>query len=151
MEPAPSVAELVERLELEAHPEGGWYRRTWQHEVEVDGRPLASAIDYLLPAGVRSAWHRVDADEMWLFHAGDPLELSMTPDRDVPPEATLLGPASESARLQQATVPAHVWQSARSLGAFTLVICVVVPAFVWEGFELAPEGWTPGADGGEVT
>lgn len=141
-EPTASVDELVERLALEEHPEGGWFRRTWQHESDIDGRPLASSIHYLLPDGVVSCWHRIDADEMWIFNDGAPLGLSVvSPGRSV--ETVGIGPPTVPGVVVQHIVPAGAWQSARSGGAFTLVTCVVVPAFVWEGFELAPEGWTP--------
>jgi predicted cupin superfamily sugar epimerase len=138
----PSVDALVERYGLEPHPEGGWYRRFWQHDDEHDGRPLASAIHYLLPAGVASRWHRVDAAELWYHHLGDPLLLSASADGDVV-EQHELGPGDAPAQLSWA-VPAGSWQSAATTGAYTLVSCTVVPAFVWDGFELAPDGWAPG-------
>lgn len=134
---------VIARLALEPHPEGGHYRRVWQHEdTDGSGRPLASAIAYLLPAGVVSRWHRVDAMELWEHEAGDPLELRVSRD-GVHQEAHLLGPGSGAEK--RVVVPAHAWQSARSAGAGSLVTCTVTPGFVWEGFELAPEGWEPGA------
>jgi predicted cupin superfamily sugar epimerase len=142
MAPTPSVEVLVERYQLETHPEGGWYRRFWQHDGERAGRPLASAIHYLLPAGVSSRWHRVDAAELWFHHQGDPLVLSTSADGEIVDQHEL-GPGDAPARLSWA-VPPGSWQSAATTGAYTLVSCTVVPAFEWEGFELAPEGWTPG-------
>lgn len=139
----PTVDELVDQLGLEPHPEGGWFARTWTHAAtDEGGRPLASAIHYLLPAGVTSRWHRVDAAELWLHHRGDPLVLSTSVDGEVV-ETHELGPGGEPATLSW-PVPPGSWQSATTTGAYTLVSCVVVPAFTWEGFELAPEVWTPG-------
>lgn len=141
--PTRSVAALVERLALEEHPEGGWFRRTWQHDVVEEGRPLASSIQYLLPEGVVSRWHRVDAAESWIFNGGAPLALSMT-DHDGRLITVELGPPSDPGTMPQHVVPAGAWQSATSRGEYSLVTCVVVPGFVWEGFELAPDGWSPG-------
>ena len=102
-----------------------------------------TAIYFLLKAGERSHWHRVDADEIWHHYAGAPLELSMSDDgRAV--RHLRLGSRFRHRRAPQAVVPRHVWQAARSLGAWTLVGCTVAPAFEFEGFELAPPGWEPG-------
>lgn len=137
------AAELIARLRLEPHPEGGHYRRVWEHEDrDGTGRPLASAIAYLLPAGVTSRWHRVDAVELWEHEAGDPLELRVSQNGSTE-EVHLLGSGPGAER--RVVVPAHAWQSARSMGAGSLVTCTVTPGFVWEGFELAPEGWVPRA------
>jgi uncharacterized protein len=131
--------DLIRLLQLEVHPEGGWFRRTWTSAVTLDGgRATASAIWFLLAADERSHWHRVDAEEVWLFHAGDPLELEVEGEPPV-----LLGPDLVAGHRPQHVVPAGAWQAASSTGAFTLVSCVVSPAFVDEGFELAPPGWTP--------
>ena len=130
--------ELIERLGLEPHPEGGWFRETWR-DPDVGGRRgSGTAIYFLLRAGERSHWHRVDAAEVWHHYAGDPLELSIGADHTV-----VLGPDVAAGEVPQAVVPAGEWQAARSLGAFTLVGCTVSPAFRFEGFELAPEGWSP--------
>lgn len=137
-DPAAPADELIERLGLEPHPEGGWFRETWR-DPDVDGRRgRGTAIYFLLRAGERSHWHRVDAAEVWHHYAGAPLELSIGSDRRV-----VLGPDVAAGEVPQAVVPAGEWQAARSLGAFTLVGCTVSPAFRFEGFELAPEGWSP--------
>jgi predicted cupin superfamily sugar epimerase len=132
------IDRLIEKHRLEPHPEGGFYRRLFEHAEARDGWPLASAILYLLPEGVQSRWHRIDAVELW--HAGDgaPLELSTSPDGTAPERRVLGG---DGARLLD--VPTWVWQSARSLGEWSLVTVTVVPAFVFDGFELALDGWEP--------
>lgn len=135
--PRGRAGELVAQMGLESHPEGGWFRSVWRDEPEDGGRGRASAIHYLLAEGERSHWHRIDAVEVWLHHEGAPLVLSRGT------EELVLGPTSDPAHALQAVVPAGVWQSARSLGDFSLMSCVVVPAFSFDGFELAPEGWTP--------
>jgi predicted cupin superfamily sugar epimerase len=134
---------LIERLELHPHAEGGHYRRVWQHEEHgADGRPLASAITYLLPHGVTSRWHRVDAMELWEHELGSPLEVSILSDTGGVAHHVI---GIESAGLRRVVVPAGAWQRARSMGEFSLVTCTVTPGFVWDGFELAEEGWEPGA------
>jgi len=129
---------IIRKLELMPHPEGGWYRQTWVGP-EVGGRASGTAILFLLQAGERSHWHRVDADEIWLWHAGAPLVLSMGVERA---EELRLGPDVLGGEVVQAVVPAGWWQAARSTGAWTLVSCTVSPGFRFEGFELAPPGWS---------
>ena len=133
-----SAAEIIAKLGLQPHPEGGWYRETWKGP-EVAGRASGTAILFLLQAGERSHWHRVDADEFWLWHAGAPLVLSMgeTSAREV-----RLGPDVLGGEVVQAVVPAGWWQAARSTGEWSLVSCTVSPGFRFEGFELAPPGWS---------
>ncbi len=153
--------EVIERLGLRPHPEGGWYAETWRADDDrsggrSDGRAAGSAIFFLLRAGERSAWHRIDAAEIWHHYAGAPLELRIAPspatgDGDLPaPPATAAGPQAirlgddlAAGEVPQAIVPAGAWQSARALGDWTLVGCTVSPAFEFEGFELAPDGWEP--------
>jgi predicted cupin superfamily sugar epimerase len=132
-----SARALVERLALAEHPEGGWYRETWR-DRSGDDRGHASLILFLLAAGEESHWHRIDADEIWLFHAGAPLMLSMATGKGAPVAHVRL-----SAEAPQAIVPAQVWQSAASEGAWTLAGCVVAPAFDFAGFALAPQDWAP--------
>ncbi len=133
-----SAAEIIAHLGLQPHPEGGWYRQTWVGPV-VEDRASGTAILFLLRAGERSHWHRVDADEIWLWHAGAPLILSLgeAEARDV-----RLGPDVLEGEVVQAVVPAGWWQAARSTGDWTLVSCTVSPGFRFEGFELAPPGWS---------
>ena len=127
---------IIAKLGLQPHPEGGWYRQTWVGP-EVDGRASGTAILLLLKAGERSHWHRVDADEIWLWHGGAPLVLSMGLDRAVEHR---LGPDVLGDEIVQQVVPAGWWQAARSTGDWTLVSCTVSPGFRFEGFELAPAG-----------
>ncbi|HEU5204825.1 MAG TPA: cupin domain-containing protein [Candidatus Limnocylindrales bacterium] len=138
--------DVVERFGMAAHPEGGWYVETWR-AAPVDGaRPAASAILFLLAAGETSHWHRVDADELWQYSAGDALELLIAAERPgAGIERHRLGPDVAAGDEVQVVVPAGAWQAARPLGAWTLVGCVVTPAFTFDGFELAPEGWEPPA------
>jgi hypothetical protein len=137
------AAEIVTALELGPHPEGGHFREVWR-DVPSDGsRGAGSSIYFLLAAGEVSAWHRVDANEIWHFHAGAPLELSISTDGETV-TTHRLGHDLATGERPQVVVPPGSWQSARSLGAWTLVGCTVMPAFVASGFELAPLGWEPG-------
>ena len=134
---------LIETLGLEPHPEGGWYRRTWEAPADAGERPAASAIYYLLLEGEVSAPHRIDATELWHFYAGDPLELR----REWPggrTDVSVLGPDVSAGQRPQAVVDAGVWQSARPLGAFTLAGATVTPAFRFTGFELRQDTEDPG-------
>ena len=135
-----SAEAIIAKLGLQPHPEGGWYRQTWVGPL-VEGRASGTAILFLLKAGERSHWHRVDADEIWLWHAGAPLILSMGEEAA---QAYRLGPDVLGDEVVQAVVPAGWWQAARSAGEWTLVSCTVSPGFRFEGFELAPPGWDLG-------
>lgn len=137
--------EIIERLGLRPHPEGGWFGETWREPAPDGERPAGTAIHFLLAAGERSHWHRVDATEIWHFHGGAPLELT-TSDGDAGPVMTRhLGMDLLAGERPQAVVPAGSWQAARSLGAWSLVGCTVAPGFDFAGFELAPTDWEPGA------
>ena len=127
---------IIAALGLEPHPEGGWYRQTWVGPGEA--RASVTAILFLLKAGERSHWHRVDADEVWIFNAGSPLILSL--GQEVAREV-LMGPDVLGGQRVQQVVPSGWWQAARSTGAWTLVSCTVSPGFRFEGFELAPSGF----------
>ena len=127
---------IIELLGLEPHPEGGWYRQTWVASGE--GRPSGTAILFLLKANERSHWHRVDADEIWHFHAGARLTLDMAPTEAGPRRRAILGGDVIGGDAPQAIVPAGWWQSARSKGGWTLVGCTVSPGFRFECFTLAP-------------
>ncbi|WP_196257874.1 cupin domain-containing protein [Pelagibacterium limicola] len=130
--------EIIEKLRLEQHPEGGWYRQVWVDEqVTAEGRAFGTSILFLLRDGERSHWHRIDATEIWHFHAGAPLVLSVAADEAGPAIERRLGPDVLAGELPQAIVPVMHWQAARSLGAFSLVGCTVSPGFRFEGFELA--------------
>nr|WP_145980984.1 cupin domain-containing protein [Magnetospirillum sp. ME-1] len=134
---------VIARLGLTPHPEGGHYAETWRHAPEGGGRGAGTAIHYLLKAGERSHWHRVDATEIWHYHAGDPLRLLLSGDgRET--RTVLLGPDLDAGQVPQVIVPPHCWQAAEPTGAWTLVGCTVSPAFEFAGFEMAPKGWSPG-------
>jgi uncharacterized protein len=131
---------IIAHLDLAPHPEGGWYRQTWVGPT-VAGRASGTAILFLLKAGERSHWHRVDADEIWLFHAGAPLILSVAATDAGPARDMWLGSDVLAGDAPQATVPAGHWQAARTVGDWTLVGCTVSPGFRFEGFELAEPGF----------
>jgi predicted cupin superfamily sugar epimerase len=135
--------DVVRRLELQPHPEGGFYRETWRDpKTDANGRAASSLIYFLLGAGDVSEWHRVDAAEVWHYYAGAPLVLTQSPNgHDA--HAAHLGPDIMAGQSPQLVVPAHHWQTATSLGAWTLVGCTVAPAFDFAGFELAPPDWRP--------
>jgi uncharacterized protein len=139
----PDAAAVIAALDLRAHPEGGWFAETWRAPTTGDARPASSAILYLLAEGERSHWHRVDADEVWQFAAGGPLELRVWANRGAEVAVHRLGADVVAGDRPQVVVPAGAWQAARPLGAWTLVGCIVAPAFEFEGFELAPPGWEP--------
>jgi len=140
---AASAEEIVRRLDLAPHPEGGWYRETFRDSEPGDGRGHSTAIYYLLAEGQRSHWHRVDAVEVWHHYAGDPLRLSLSADgRKV--EHLILGSDLAVGERPQIIVPKGHWQAAVSLGAWTLVGCTVAPGFVFAGFEMAPADFSPG-------
>ena len=137
------AAALIERLGLAPHPEGGHFRETFRQVPDDGGRGAMTSVLYLLTEGEISRWHRVDAAEVWHFHTGAPLELEISEDGQKV-RGHRLGPDLLAGEEPQVVVPPHAWQSARSTGAWTLVGCTVGPAFEFEGFELAPPGWTPG-------
>jgi uncharacterized protein len=129
--------EIIARLSLVPHPEGGHYRQTWI-DTTASARPSGTCIYFLLRAGERSHWHRVDAAEIWHFHAGAPLILMMSATDAGPAEAHRLGPDLAAGETPQIVVPKDHWQAARSTGDWTLVSCTVSPGFRFEGFDLAP-------------
>lgn len=136
---------IIEALGLTPHPEGGWYRETWAAPAPGGGRPLGTAIHFLLREGERSHWHRVDADEIWLWHAGGSLVLSVSETDAGPARVQTLGPEVLASQAPQVVVPAGWWQSGRpvagSAAGYALVSCVVFPGFRFDGFDLAPEGF----------
>ncbi len=134
--------EIVALLGLAPHPEGGHFRETFRDAAD-GGRGASTAIYYLLRAGERSHWHRVDAAECWHWYAGAPLLLSVSADGQIVQEHRL-GTRLTADERPQAVVPKGAWQAARSLGDWTLVGCTVAPAFAFAGFEMAPPGWAPG-------
>ena len=137
-----TAAEVIATLGLEPHPEGGHYRETFRDPRNVGGRSVGTAIYFLLDLGEVSAWHRVDATEIWHWHAGAPLVITTSPNGH---DATArhLGPDLAAGQRPQCVVPAGHWQTATSLGAWTLVGCTVSPGFEFSGFEMAPPDWRP--------
>ncbi len=135
-----SADQIIARLRLQPHPEGGWYRQTWEGP-QILGRASGTAIYFLLAAGQRSHWHRVDADEIWLYHAGAPLRLSLSETDHGPARHLTLGPDVLGDQTPQAVVHSGHWQAAQTLGDYTLVSCTVSPGFRFDGFVLAPPGF----------
>jgi len=141
-DPGQPAAAVIRALALAPHPEGGHYRETWRDAPADGSRGAMSAILFLLALDEASAWHRVDADELWVWQAGAPVVLSVSPDgHDA--AAHWLGPDLAARQTLQHCVPRGHWQAATGLGAWTLVSCVVAPAFRFEGFELAAPDWRP--------
>lgn len=134
---------LIEKLGLAPHPEGGWYRETWRAEASDGERGVATAIYFLLEAGQRSHWHRVDATELWLFHAGSPLLIETAASEAGPVAPARLGPDPLAGEAPQLRIPPGHWQATTADRGWALVSCIVAPAFDFAGFELAPPGWAP--------
>jgi uncharacterized protein len=135
--------DIIKALGMQRHPEGGWYIETFR---DANGGPRGSstAIYYLLEAGERSHWHKVkDASEAWHYYAGAALALHRSKD-GVRQETVRLGPDILAGERPQAIIKADEWQSAESLGEYTLVGCTVAPGFDFSVFEMAPPGWAPG-------
>ncbi len=129
--------DLIARLGLQPHPEGGYFRETFRDDASEGERAHSTAILFLLKAGQASRWHRMDASEVWHFYRGAPLELK------IGKTTVILGPDIAAGQKLQAVVPPHVWQAARSLGDYTLVGCTVAPGFEFSTFEMAPVGFEP--------
>ena len=139
-----SAEDVATRLRLQRHPEGGWFRETWRKPPSGgEARGGGTAILFLLAAGERSRWHRVDATELWLFHAGAGLRLFTAVDGGSTVVERRLGADVMSGEAPQLEVQASEWQSAEVAGGWCLVSCIVVPAFEFSGFQMADEGWSP--------
>lgn len=148
LHPDGPASRVIRALDLRPHPEGGHYRETWRGDSpdagrgDAGGRGVGTAILFLLAAEEHSHWHRVDADELWIWQAGAPLVLTTSPDgHDA--QARWLGPDPAARQSLHLAVPRGHWQTAASLGRWTLCTCVVAPAFRFDGFELAPPDWRP--------
>jgi predicted cupin superfamily sugar epimerase len=138
-----TASDIVRLLDLKPHPEGGHFRETFRDSRHVDGgRAASTAIYFLLARGECSHWHRVDAVEVWHWHAGAPLALEISDVHGRIERVTLGGDLSNGER-PQAVVPVNAWQAAQSLGDWTLCGCTVAPGFEFSGFELAPKDWSP--------
>ena len=142
MGPPPTAADIITRLGLQPHPEGGHYRETFRDQrCDADGRSFSTAIYFLLARGERSHWHRIDAVEVWHYYAGDALTLQIADDAGQ--RSIRLGPNLAAGELPQAIVPPQAWQAAETTGDWTLVGCTVAPGFDFSKFELAAKDWTP--------
>jgi uncharacterized protein len=142
MTPALTAADIIARLGLEPHPEGGHYRETFRDSrCDADGRAFSTAIYFLLARGERSHWHRIDAIEVWHYYAGAALDLQIADDDGR--RVVRLGSDLAVGERPQAIVPPHAWQAAESSGDWTLVGCTVAPGFEFAKFEMAPAGWQP--------
>jgi predicted cupin superfamily sugar epimerase len=140
MHPAP--ADIIARLALRPHPEGGHFRETFRDpRIDGSGRAVSTAIYFLLARGERSHWHRIDAVEVWHFYAGSPLTLQIADGQGT--RTIIVGPGLAGGQVPQAIVPANSWQAAESCGDWTLAGCTVAPGFDFSKFELAPKDWTP--------
>jgi uncharacterized protein len=136
-------SDIIRYLDLKPHPEGGHYRETLRDPTMYGDRPASTAIYFLLAAGEISRWHRIDSIEVWHWYAGAPLALTICANGEKIVNMRI-GTDLSSGERPQAFVPAGVWQSARSLGQWTLAGCTVAPGFLFDRFELAPPGWEPG-------
>jgi len=134
--------DIISALNLRPHPEGGHYRETFRDRREIAGRAASTAIYFLLQAGEFSRWHAVDSVEIWHYYAGDPLDISIKAAGQARQHA-VLGPDIENGQVPQLIVPAHAWQMARPLGAWTLAGCTVAPGFDFAGFVLADQTFDP--------
>jgi predicted cupin superfamily sugar epimerase len=135
-------SDIIRLLDLKPHPEGGHYCETLRDSMTYGGRPVSTAIYFLLAAEEISHWHRIDSIEVWHWYAGAPLALSMYVDGEQI-VTVRLGPDLISGERPQAFIPAGAWQSARTLGPWTLAGCTVAPGFQFDRFEMAPPGWKP--------
>jgi predicted cupin superfamily sugar epimerase len=142
--PKLTASDVIRLLDLKPHPEGGHFRETIRDlQAESGSRGHSTGIYFLLAAGERSHWHKVDAMEVWHYYAGAALTLEISADTNGPIERVKLGPDLTAGERPQAAVPAHAWQAAESQGDWTLVGCTVAPGFDFSGFELAPPGFRP--------
>lgn len=139
--PRPTADDIIACLDMKPHPENGYFVETYRDPDGRAGRAHSTAIYYLLRDGEVSRWHRVDAAEVWHWYAGAPLLLGMK--NGAGRHDVRLGPDVINGERPQAVVPKHVWQTAKSLGAWTLIGCTVAPGFEYTGFELAPDGFEP--------
>jgi predicted cupin superfamily sugar epimerase len=137
-----SAADIIARLALKPHPEGGHYRETFRDpRGDAAGRAFSTAIYFLLARGERSHWHRIDAVEVWHYYAGDALVLQIAEASGQ--RSIRLGPNLAAGEMPQAIVLPQAWQAAETTGDWTPVGCTVAPGFDFSKFELAAKDWTP--------
>lgn len=134
--------EVIAALQMKEHPEGGYYAETFHDPGGPEARGYSSSIYYLLKKGQRSHWHRIDINEIWHFYGGAPLRLSVSTE-DGKQTDHILGMDLLNGQRPQGLVPKHAWQSAESLGDWTLIGCTVAPGFLFDHWELAPPDWKP--------
>lgn len=142
------AGEIIVKLGLVSHPEGGWFAETWRGRPGANNRATGTAIHFLLETGQHSHWHTVDAAEIWLWHDGDPLLLSTAASDGGPVRQITLGPEVLAGQSVQHVIEPGEWQAASLMkgpAGYALVSCVVTPGFEFSGFRLATEGWEPGA------
>lgn len=133
---------LVKKLQLQPHPEGGFYRETYRSDSVISvnngaSRNVSTAIYYLLEDDDKSHFHRIQSDELWFFHSGDPLEILSIVDGQL--SVNLLGNNFEKDEIPQIIIPANTWFAARVKDSkgYTLVSCTVAPGFDFSDFQLA--------------
>lgn len=130
---------VIRRLHLQSHPEGGYFLEIYRSEARVTGgdgrreRASVTSIYFLLARNDHSKWHVLESDEVWHYLEGDPLELIVIEPESMSCERKVLGPLSNGQSPAQ-IVPAGHWQAARPLGEYTLAGCTVAPGFVFEDF-----------------
>ncbi len=139
----PSAQDIIEKLNLTPHPEGGYYRRTYQNDGGSEARGRATSIYYFLEGNDFAKWHLTDGDEIWYWHAGASLTLEIDLNKEGV-KAFELGPDILNNQQPQILVPAGDWQRARANGDWTLVSCMVSPGFLFESYELIEDkNWHP--------
>ena len=133
---------LIQTLQLQPHPEGGFYRETYRTEEKISTnngkvRNIGTAIYFLLEDEDKSHFHRIQSDELWFFHQGEPMEIMMIQDGKL--HTTLLGNNIEQGEVPQLIIPANIWFAARVKDSkgYALVSCTVSPGFDFADFELA--------------
>lgn len=139
-----AAPDIIRLLDLRPHPEGGHFRENFRDSQPAGGRSHSTAIYYLLAAGERAAWHRVDATEVWHHYGGAPLRLFLSGDGETADHLRLGGDLGAGER-PQIVIPPYCWQAAESLGEWTLVGCTVAPGFEFSTFEMAPPDFAPAA------
>ena len=139
---SPKARDLVRQLSMKPHPEGGWYREIYRSPASVEGakgrRSALTTIYYLLEKGQVGRWHVVDADEVWHFYQGAPLELfSYEPISTELARHVLDAPGGGKEPV--AIIGSGVWQASRSLGDYSLVGCGVAPGFEFSDFRFVAD------------
>ena len=133
--------QIIEFLQLQPHPEGGWYKQTWKSEDTLSGRASGTSIYFLLKAGEISHWHKIDSVEIWHYYDGSPLILRIANEENTEIATKILGPKLAKSQSPQILVNKNLWQSAETTGDYTLVGCTVSPGFEFSKFTLAPKNF----------